>query len=314
MEPTTEKNDVNMPLFAFNTSLIVLIISLGILIYNVNTKEVHVAEQKEVRQEISFIIPKIEGDSFIVFDINSGNVLASKNEKITRPLASVTKIMSALVARDMLPKDSNIVVRKEFLEEEGDSGLRDGEVFKLSDLLDFSLMVSSNDGARSIASVAGAFKLGNKDYTLGRKEFIREMNLKAQELGLNTLSFTNESGLDNPDGSTGGYGSAEDIAKLFSYILQKYPDLLEVTHNTKETFFSEQYSHEAVNTNVSMSTIPNIIASKTGFTSMAGGNLAVVFDAGFGRPIAVVVLGSTTSGRFKDVAALASSTLQYLKQ
>lgn len=314
MEQETEKNDISIPLFAFNIALVGLIVSLGFLIYNVDAKKARVAEQKEVKPHVVFEIPPLQAQSFVVWDIKNQTIIAEKESTVARPLASVTKVMSALVARKMLPKDTDVVVRKEFLVEEGDSGLRDGEVFKLSDLLDLSLIVSSNDGARSIASVAGAFKLGTKDYTLGRSEFIKQMNTEAQELGLTTLFFTNETGLDNPTGTTGGYGSAQEVAKLFGYVLKEYPDLLEATHVEREVVRSDKYSHEVVNTNDSLSEIPNVIASKTGFTQMAGGNLAVVFDVGFGNPIAIVVLGSTTDGRFTDVVALASSTLQYLKQ
>ncbi len=314
MEQETEKNDIRIPLVAFNISLVALVVSLGFLIYTVDGKKAEISKQGDVKQASLFITPEVEASSYVVWDIKSGVVISEKNKDVTRPLASVTKIMSAVVARSLLPKDSQVTIRKEFLEEEGDSGLRDGEVFKLSDLLDLSLVVSSNDGARSIASVAGAFKLGTGDYELGRAEFIKEMNEKAITLGLPSLSFTNETGLDNEDGTAGGYGNAIDVAKLFAYALKQYPDLLEVTGHTTDTVKSVQYVHELENTNSSLGEIPNIIASKTGFTAIAEGNLAIVFDAGFGRPIAIVVLGSTSEGRFSDMVALASSTLQYLAQ
>lgn len=314
MEQQPEQNDIRIPLVAFNISLIALVIGLGFLVYTVDTSKSAVAEKKEIKKELVFVAPTVRASSYVVLDIQRGTVIAEKNSQATVPLASITKVMSALVARNVLPKNSEVTIRKEFLDEEGDSGLRDGEVFKLGDLLDLSLIVSSNDGARSIASVAGAFMLGTKDYTFGRSEFIREMNIEAQKLGLTSLTFTNETGLDNTDGTTGGKGNAQDVAKLFAYTLKRYPDLLEATHKNTDTVKSVQYIHDVENTNTILGEIPNIIASKTGFTNMAGGNLAVVFDAGFGRPIAIVVLGSTTEGRFSDVVALASSTLQYIKQ
>ncbi len=313
-EQNTEQNDVRAPLVAFNVSLIALVISLGFLIYQVDVKKDQITLEKTVESKAFFLQPEVLAASYIVWDIGSGTVIAEKNSQVTRPLASVTKVMSAVVARSVLPKNSKISIRKEFLEEEGDSGLRAGEVFTLGDLLDLSLIISSNDGARSIASVAGAFMLGTNDYAFGRSEFIREMNVQAKKLALNSLSFTNETGLDNEDGTAGGYGNAEDVAKLFAYALRQYPDLLEATHKTTDTVSSLQYVHKIENTNVSLDEIPNIIASKTGSTNLAGGNLAIVFDAGFGKPIAIVVLGSTTLGRFTDMVALASSTLQYIKQ
>lgn len=314
MEQQTEKNDISIPLFAFNIVLVGLVIGLGFLIYQVDARKERITGDQKSTTQVSFSVPAVQAQSFIVWDIVDQKVIAEKNSNVPRPLASLTKVMSALVARTLLPEHSTVTVKKEFLAEEGDTGLRDGEVFALSDLLDFSLIVSSNDGARSIASVAGAFKLGTKDYTLGRKEFIDEMNVYAKRLQLSTMSFSNETGLDMNEKLAGGYGSAEEVALLFGYILDQYPELLEATRIPKETVYSTQYSHEAVNTNDRLSDIPNVIASKTGFTNLAGGNLAVVFDAGFGRPIAIVVLGSTAEGRFGDVVALASSTLQYLKQ
>src|SRR5204862_245705 len=100
--------------------------------------------------------------------------------------------------------------------------------WKLKDLLDFSLLVSSNDGARSVASVVGAMDLKTNDYDLGRKDFINKMNMRAQDLGLKQTYFVNESGLD--EGSvSGGYGSAKDVETLLQYILTNKPELVEAT-------------------------------------------------------------------------------------
>lgn len=196
MEQQTEKNDISIPLFAFNIVLVGLIVGLGFLIYQVDVRKEHITGDQKSTTQVSFSVPAVQAQSFIVWDIVDQKVIAEKNSNVSRPLASLTKVMSALVARTLLPEYSTVTVKKEFLVEEGDTGLRDGEVFALSDLLDFSLIVSSNDGARSIASVAGAFKLGTKDYTLGRKEFIDEMNVYAKRLQLSTMSFSNETGLD----------------------------------------------------------------------------------------------------------------------
>jgi D-alanyl-D-alanine carboxypeptidase len=97
-----------------------------------------------------------------------------------------------------------------------------------------------------------------------------------------------------------------------SYIISNYPDLLESTKNLEKNISSKNFVHKAVNTNEIVNKIPNIIASKTGFTDKAGGNLLVVFDAGVNRPISIIVLGSTINGRFEDVLKLASSTIYAL--
>ncbi len=96
--------------------------------------------------------------------------------------------------------------------------------------------------------------------------------------------------------------------------MKTYPNILEATKDGKETISSLDHAHVAINTDNALSKIPNLIGSKTGYTDLAGGNLAVAFDAGLGRPIIMVVLGSTYDGRFIDMATLASSTLAYIQE
>ena len=70
----------------------------------------------------------------------------------------------------------------------------------------------------------------------------------------------------------------------------------------------------AKNTNIDVEKIPGLLASKTGYTTLAGGNLVVAFDASIGRPIIVVVLGSSQEGRFKDVQSLVNASIKYVSQ
>jgi D-alanyl-D-alanine carboxypeptidase (penicillin-binding protein 5/6) len=245
-----------------------------------------------------------------VYDLAEQKVLYRKNEFAQLPLASLTKLMMAYTATELLPKDSKITIKKEFLEEDGDSGLLVNESWKLSDLLDFSLVVSSNDGARAIASVIGATDLKTDDYDLGRKDFINKMNLNAKALGLKQTYFVNESGLDVGEVS-GGYGSAIDVANLLAYMLKNTPDVLEATKDETITVDSLDAAHTGKNTNIDIGKIPGLLASKTGFTDMAGGNLAVAFDTSIGHPIIAVVLGSTEDGRFSDISALVNASFAY---
>jgi len=71
--------------------------------------------------------------------------------------------------------------------------------------------------------------------------------------------------------------------------------------------------HTANNTNKALGEIPGLIAGKTGFTDLADGNLAIMFDAGVGHPVAVVVLHSSKDGRFEDVKRLVQFSLDHLK-
>ena len=309
------KELISKTLLTFNALLVLSIIGMIFVIYGVLHKPVK--KEREPGQLImtnAFNNIHVEAKSVYVFDIVTNKVLYEKNETAQLPLASLTKLMTALTAVELFPKDSHITVRKEFLEEEGDTGLLADESWKLKDLLDFSLMVSSNDGARSIASVVGAFDLKTTDYNLGRKDFITKMNIRAQELGFLETYFINESGLD--EGSlSGGYGSTKDVAKLMQYILINRPKLLEATKYPTTTIESlNRIKHTAKNTNTDVNQIPGLLASKTGYTALAGGNLALAFDASIGRPIIVVVLGSSEKGRFTDADTLVKASLEYVRE
>ena len=309
------KEPISKTLLAFNAILVLSILVTIFVIY----VALHKSSKNEVKSEqlvMSHIFDNtyVEAKSVYVFDVIKNKILYEKNETVQLPLASLTKLMTALTAVELFPKDSHITIKKEFLREEGDTGLLADESWKLKDLLDFSLIASSNDGARSIASVVGAFDLRTTDYNLGRKDFIVKMNLRAQELGLGQTYFINESGLDE-GGVSGGYGSAKDIAKLVQYILMNKPELLEATKYPTTTINSlNKITHTAKNTNENINRIPGLIASKTGYTALAGGNLALAFDASIGRPIIVVVLGSSEKGRFRDADTLVKASLDYIRE
>ena len=259
----------------------------------------------------AFANVRLQAKAAYVYDVAENKVLYQKNASAQLPLASLTKLMMALTATDLLPSNSHITVRKEFLAEDGDNGLLPNESWKLKNLLDFSLVVSSNDGARSIASVVGAAGLEDHNYDIGRKQFIQKMNDRAKELGLAQTYFINESGLD--EGSvSGGYGSAENVARLVSYMLSSHPDILEATTHPALSISSLSKKHVAINTNTDLKYIPGLLASKTGFTDLAGGNLTVAFDASMEHPIIVVVLGSTEQGRFSDVDELVDAALEQI--
>ena len=102
------------------------------------------------------------------------------------------------------------------------------------------------------------------------------------------------------------------MAMLFEYALKNYPEVLEATRYKNLHFASTEKIYSVENTNVIVDQIPNLIASKTGYTDLAGGNLIIAFDAGLGRPIIITVLGSTEEGRFADVLKLVEATKQQL--
>lgn len=314
MENNNEQ--ISYKLLIFDIAMIFFIVFMIFIIYN----RVHQSIKRDTSTEVKIVDNKvftnlnIQAKAVYVYDIATNKVLFEKNQNTQLPLASLTKLMTALTAVELAPKNTQVTIRKEFLQEEGDSGLRDGEVWDLRKLLDFSLIVSSNDGARAVASVVGSTILKTNNFDIGRADFIQKMNDKAKTLGLNQTYFVNESGLDVNYSQSGAYGSAEDIAKILKYIVVNNPDILEATKIANTDISSLSLKHRAQNTNIDINKIPNIIGSKTGYTDLAGGNLAVVFDAGIGEPVAVVVLGSTQEGRFTDVLSLVDASMKYLRQ
>ena len=255
------------------------------------------------------VLDSIEAKSFYVYDILDKKSLFSKDEHAKLPLASITKLMSGLVILDIMPETTEITIGGEDISLEGGNDLSLGEKWKLKDLLDYSLMTSSNGGIHAMASALDYYQAVNNNNT------VKIMNEKAVSLGLNDTVFINETGLDIDGNMAGAYSSAYDVSQLLEKIIRDNPSLISSTNKQHEDFVSENnIKHTALNTNISINQISGLIASKTGFTNLAGGNLAVVFDAGFMHPIVIVVLGSSTDGRFSDVIKLAKITLEKLSE
>lgn len=260
----------------------------------------------------------LEAKSAVVWDVINNRELFSKDADISLPLASLTKVMTALVIISKFPNSSNIEILQEYLEPEGDSKLVVGDIWQANDLRDFTLLTSSNDGAFALAAVAEAKENAFENNTLKnedlRNKFIEEMNNTASEIGLSNSRFFNEHGLDRTVDRGGAYGSAKDTALLFEYTLKNFPEMLEATRYKNLEFKSAEKVYSATNTNDFVDQIPNLIASKTGYTDLAGGNLVIAFDAGLGRPIIVSILGSSADGRFTDALKLVDSSLKYIQQ
>jgi D-alanyl-D-alanine carboxypeptidase len=248
--------------------------------------------------------------SAYVWDVANQRVLYAKNAQTPQTLASITKMMTAVVALESSSADGEVTIRSDDLAVEGSTDLRKDERWSLKDLLALTLVESSNHGASAIAASVGAsIDAGtNRTRDEQRDDFVAAMNVKSKQIGLNSFSFTSPSGLDA--GSVpGGSGSAHDVAKLFEYILRHHSSLLQYTAQPEVTVTSKQHiAHHVANTNEIAAVTPGIIGGKTGYTDMAGGNLAIIVDIGIQQPVVIVALGSTREQRFTDVQALLAAT------
>lgn len=249
---------------------------------------------------------KIEGvsvraTSAYVWDIEGQRALFTKNSNEVLPLASITKLMTALLAHELIADETPATVSLRAIKQEGASGLSAGEQLEAEKLRELALVSSSNDAAFALAASVGEL-LGERDPVY---QFIAGMNIRADELGLETLEFKNTTGLDVSESEPGAVGSAKDVSFLMEYIVRNYPELLEPTQQTATRIYNTAGAyHDINNTNEVALEIPNMIGSKTGYTDLAGGNLTIAFDVAYNRPIVITVLGSTRDERFSDVLRL----------
>jgi D-alanyl-D-alanine endopeptidase (penicillin-binding protein 7) len=294
-------------IYFFIASVVVFVLIIG----NSSLDKIKNATAKEKTNFFENLA--LEGKGVVVFDVINNREIFSKNPDMPLPLASLTKVMTAVTTDGKLDDNQKVKITKEDLAPEGDSKLVVGDTWKAKDLRDFTLLTSSNDGALALAAVVEAKEsLTSGGLSAVKDQFIKEMNETASKIGLLNSKFFNEHGLDREADRGGAYGSAHDMAILFEYTLKNYPEILEVTRYKNLEFTSDEKKYPAENTNVFVDKIPNIIASKTGYTDLAGGNLVIAFDAGLNRPIIISILGSTQEGRFTDALKLVEATIKQL--
>lgn len=229
--------------------------------------------------------------SAVVYDPASGTILFEKNADTSLPLASLTKIMTAVVVLDNESPETPVTIVASDLAPQGDWGFHLGDTVSLSNLLKIGLIASSNDAMQAAARSAG-------DYTT-------LMNREARDKGFTSMRFFNPTGLDESTTTAGAYGSAYDIARLAYAFFKSHPEYFDLTTRSQSVSIEVGgRTLEAKATSIPLQSLPGVIAAKTGYTDLAGGNLVVVFDVGVGHPLVAAVLGSTEEGRFSDMHAL----------
>jgi D-alanyl-D-alanine endopeptidase (penicillin-binding protein 7) len=229
------------------------------------------------KSKVPFIDLGISAKSILIQELNVTTPLYASGERERWPLASITKLVSALVARDMFDAETLIGITREAVETPGTSGFfKEGEIFTTHDLIKAALGISSNDAAEALARGAGY------------NTFIEAMQKKAEHIGMVRTSFFDPTGLSSLNLST-----AEDLEKLTSYILKEAPDLFLITR-TPNIFITEQTTGKGrlIQNNNLFAGEPWFVGGKTGYTDDAQGNLLSIVSYG-NRRFMVVILGST---------------------
>ncbi|MEZ4103626.1 MAG: hypothetical protein R3B55_03730 [Candidatus Paceibacterota bacterium] len=273
-----------------------------------------ISQMTDSRLDYFFENLDLKASSVLIINSENKKEIYGKDIEKVMPLASLVKIMTAVVAMENIEESEIIQIPKEALKLTGDNGLLVDEKWGRDDLLRFTLIASSNDATRAISMHVGK-KLGAENEEDSVKAFVELMNKKAKDLGLIHTIFLNESGLDQGNGQNGGYSNSREIVALFDYAINKYPDIFSSTSFGSKVFTSvSNASHNALNTNPNPGLVAGISASKTGFTNISGGNLIVSFRTPKNQTIIANVLGSTFSDRFTDIEKLSNTTLKIINE
>lgn len=216
----------------------------------------------------------IDAKSYLVGDVETGNIILEHNANQQLPIASVSKLMTAIIAYDTLKlTDTAIVSRDATRVESARGGLVAGEKLRIIDLLYPLMLVSSNDAAQVVAEAY------NYD------GFITKMNEKAAQLHLAQTSFEDPSGLSEKNVST-----ARDLFTLLQQVRTKYPDIIDIT--TTDNYKIKNHSWQNIN---KLKDTFEFRGGKTGYTSAARYTSAAYYSvpvSGTNRFIAVIILAS----------------------
>lgn len=239
--------------------------------------------------------PVLNSRSVVIYDLKSDKIIFSISPDDRLPIASLTKLMTAVVVIEDMSLDDTVEVRKSAIErskkEGGGQDLYTGEKIKAGELLRLMLIDSSNDSAYAfdehLAEIYGI-------------SLVEKMNRKAAELGMLDTFFTEAAGLDDKN----SFSTTRDLIKLVKYSF-RYDLLYDILKTDRAEILSidGRLKHQALNTNKLIGILLNIIGGKTGFTELAGGSMVLVTRAPVGESNLVsIVLGSNE--RFNDTEAL----------
>jgi D-alanyl-D-alanine endopeptidase (penicillin-binding protein 7) len=229
------------------------------------------------------VVPDVRAEAVIVVNPETGEILFEENAQNQRSIASITKVMTAIVFLEDEPDlTREVVVARADVRNASVTYLRAGERVSLGDLLHLTLIASDNGAARTLARLSHG----------GTTPFIERMNEKALELGLTHTSFADPSGL-NPD----NVSSAYELSRLIAFAavderigpIMRLPEYTVSTNRRKVTIKS---------TNKLLGEV-DVRGGKTGFIRKAGYCLATLLRLPQGNQVAVVVLGAQSNiGRF----------------
>ncbi len=215
------------------------------------------------RKKSDVALPDSKSQAALVYDLDSGTELFGLNTYSLWPIASLTKLMTAVITIENVGQNKYIpITEKAWATESMAGGFRVGEVYQASDLIKAMLVVSSNDAAAAIAEF------------YGENNFLEAMQKKAAALGMTQTTFADSSGLSFLNQS-----SVYDLEKLIEYILKDHPEILAITKQTKAELLEINSGHKRVLANINFfAGREDFEGGKTGFIDASGSNLISIFN------------------------------------
>lgn len=226
--------------------------------------------------------------SYGVYDLKTENPLASYQDTATYPIASLTKLMTALVVAEEYDLEGEIDIHQERYADSLVPRLGSETRTSVYDLLQLLLLESSNEAAEVLAS------------HMGRERFIALMNEQAAVLGMQATTYADPSGIDN-----GNQSSVADLYTLTQYIYEQYPFLLTLTAQENAVEAARVSDFTNLQNFNEVSGLTTFVGGKIGETEAARQTSITVHEFTFGttiRPIVIIVLGSES--RAADVTTL----------
>ncbi len=223
----------------------------------------------------------VDARSAIVLDSATKEVLFESDAHKEMAMASITKLMTALLVIEKGNLNDVVTVTQEDVIETGsDIDLRSGEQVRLGDLLRATLIKSANDAAYTMAHHVGGTT----------EDFVKMMNQKAEELGLKETHYMNPHGFDE----VGHHSSAYDISLLMSHAMENktFSDIMKMKECDVAILNSDRISHVSTTNELLKSDDPLIEGGKTGFTDEAGEAVVLAAKNPAGHRIITVILNS----------------------
>lgn len=306
IHPDFQRQQIKVLYYA--TLVLFLPLSAGIFfLVSKEKNEQPIVEQADQITPISISLQNTQttAHSAIVVNLETGEVLYEKNPDKLLPLASLTKLVTAKVSSQELKSETLSINKLTEFAQYGDINLEQGQNWNKDELITYTLLTSSNDGAHSLLS----------NVSPNTESFTNKMNSLVASIGLVETSFKNETGLDNDStGVPNSKGTAREFTALLKYLIQDDISLFEETTHSNLSVKTPQGTIQANNTNEFADAMPGLLLSKTGYTNLAGGNLAVVADMGLNEPVAFVVLKSSKESRFDDIIKLQDAYFEEVRK